>query len=150
MSGRAARVPDEDVDAAERLQRALDHGAERARVGDVAAHGERPDAIGLALQHLSPAREHRHVRAFPGERLGRREPKPGRRSADDRGAALEPEVHRYVFKTPTTSRTASADSFSIVCSSSVSSSSTISSTPPAPSLTGTPMYSRSMPYSPSR
>ena len=45
------------------------------------------------LQLLAPAREHRHVRAFLGERLGGREPKPGGRSADDRRPAAQPEVH---------------------------------------------------------
>src|SRR5207302_10175599 len=77
-----------------------------------------------------------------------REAHPGGGAAADRGPACEPEVQASV-STPTTSRTASAEAASADCSSSVSSSSMISSTPPVPSLTGTPMYRPSIPYSPS-
>ena len=45
----------------------------------------------------------------------------------------------YALRTPTTSRTASAEAPSAALSSSVRSSSTIASIPPAPSFTGTPM-----------
>ena len=75
---RAAAVPDEDVDAAERLHRLLDDGLEVARVRDVAAYGERADAVGLALEDVATPREHRHVRALGRERLRRREPEAGR------------------------------------------------------------------------
>ncbi len=49
-----------------------------------------------------------------------------------------PQAYRCV-NTPTTSRTAAAEVFSILFSSALSLSLTISSTPAAPSLTGTPM-----------
>src|ERR1041384_8244773 len=39
-AGRAAAVVDEDVDSAERLERAVDEGLEVGGVRDVAAHGE--------------------------------------------------------------------------------------------------------------
>src|SRR5205814_6152303 len=56
---RAAAVPDEDVEPAERFDGALDDGAQVAGVGHVAAHRERADAVRLALEHFAPAREHR-------------------------------------------------------------------------------------------
>ena len=43
---------------------------------------------------------------------------PDERAAHDRGAAFEPEIHRYAVRTPTTSRTAAADSSSTSRSSS--------------------------------
>ena len=39
------------------------------------------------------AREHRHVRAFGGQRLGAREAEAGRRAADEGGAAFQSEIH---------------------------------------------------------
>src|SRR5204862_2360418 len=53
---RAAAVPDQDVQTAERLDRPLDDGTQVARVPDVASDCERTDAVGLALEHLPPAR----------------------------------------------------------------------------------------------
>ena len=85
---RAAAVVDEDVDAAEGLDGAGDDALGVARVGDVAADGERADALRLALEQLAPAREHDDVGAFPGERLGGSQPDAGRGAADDRRPAL--------------------------------------------------------------
>ena len=83
-AGRAAAVVDEDVDPAEGLERPLHDALEVARIRQVAAHGEGADPLGLALEHVAAAGEHRHMRAFFGERFGDREPHPGRRAADDR------------------------------------------------------------------
>ncbi len=107
-----AAVPDEDVDAPERLYRLPHDGLEIARVRDVAAHGESADSVGLALEHVASPREHGHVCAFGTQRLGRRQAEPGRCAADDRGPAFETEIHGYESSRPTTSRTAPADSFS--------------------------------------
>ena len=90
---RAARVPDEDVDAAERLHGALDQPLEVRRIRHVAAYGERAEPVRLALELVAPAREHRHVRALVGERLGGCEAEAGRSSADDRRPAAQTEIH---------------------------------------------------------
>ncbi len=135
---RSARVVHEHVDPAEGLDRLLDEPLQVGRVRDVAAHAERSEAVGLAVERLAAPREHRDVRSLSGKRLGDTEPDPFRCTADDRGAASEAEVHQVV-STPTTSRTAAVDSSSQPRSSSVRSSSTICSIPAAPSLTGTPM-----------
>ena len=120
---RASAVPHEDVDAAERGNGLPDDRLEIARIRDVTAHGERTDPIRFALQHVTPPREHGHVRAFARQSLGRREAETGRCTAHDRSAASETEIHGYEVSKPTTSRTAPADSFSIACSSSFRSSS---------------------------
>ena len=91
--GRAARVPDEDVDAAERLECLRDEPLEICDVGDVAAHRERADAVGVALQLLAAPREHGHVRAFLGERLRGGEAEAGRGPADNRRPAAKTEIH---------------------------------------------------------
>src|ERR1041385_1041146 len=44
-----------------------------ARVGEVAADGERADSLRLALEDVAAAGEHRDLRALLGERLGCRE-----------------------------------------------------------------------------
>ena len=67
---RTGRVPDEDVEAAERLQRGRDRPLEVVRKRDVAADRERPDPVGLPLEHIPPPREHRDVCALARERLG--------------------------------------------------------------------------------
>ena len=137
---RAARVVDEDVDASVRVDGRLHEPLEVVGARHVADDGEAADPLGLALDELAAAREQDDVRALAGERLGDAEPDARRRAADDGRAAGEPEIHRYFFfRTPTTSRTAAADARSILFSSAVRRSFTISSTPPAPSLTGTPM-----------
>ena len=87
---RAAAVVHEDVDAAEGLERALDEALEVARVRQVAADGEGADPLGLALEDVAAAREHRDVRALVGERLRGCEAHPGRRAADDRRAPTKP------------------------------------------------------------
>ena len=51
----------------------VDEPLEIGRVRDVAADGERADPLGLALEHVAAAGEHRDVRALVGERLGDRE-----------------------------------------------------------------------------
>ena len=135
---RPAAVQDEDVDAAERVHRLLDELLEVPRVRDVAADCERAEPVGLALEDVAAAREHRHVRALACERLRAAEADSGRGAADDGGAAAEPEVHQVV-STETTSRTASAEAASASRSPSSRSSSISCSIPPAPSLTGTPM-----------
>src|SRR5919197_446590 len=127
-AGWPAAVVDEDVDPAEGLDRPVDEPAEIARRADVAADGERCQTFRLALEHVAAPGEHGHVGTLAGQRRGDRKPHAGGGAADDRGAPVEAEVH-YVVRTPTTSRTASADSRSAACSSSDRSSSTISSTP---------------------
>ena len=89
----AAAVPDEDVDASEGLDRALDDGVEITRIGDVAANRECAETFSFAHQHLAATREHRHVRSLPRERFCRRETEPGGGAADDRGSVFETEVH---------------------------------------------------------
>ena len=90
---RAAGVPDEHVDAAERLHGRLDRALEILGDRDVAADGERSDAVGLALEQVAPACEHRDVRAFGSEGLGRCEPEPGGRARDEGGAPFQSEIH---------------------------------------------------------
>ena len=87
---RAAAVVDEDVDAAEGLDGAPHQPLAVLRVGDVAADRQAADPLGLALEHLAPAGEHRDVGALLGERFGDREADPLRGAADDRGPVLEP------------------------------------------------------------
>src|SRR5207302_8265892 len=87
---RAAAVVHEDVDAAEGFERALDEALEVTRVRQVAANGERAEALGLALEEVAAAGEHRDLRAFLGEGFGGRESHAGGCAADDRGAATEP------------------------------------------------------------
>ena len=74
---RAAGVPDDDVDAAERLQRPLDETFKVGRVRDVAADSEGADPLRVQLQLLAAAREHRDVRTFGRQCLRRRKPEPG-------------------------------------------------------------------------
>ena len=138
---RAAAVVDEDVDPAEGRERAVDQSLEVGRVGDVAAHRERAQALGFLLQQLAPAREHRDVGALGRERLRDRQAHPREAPQTIAVRPLSPSSMRYPEEpsTPTTSRTASAEVFSAWRSSSLSSSSTISSIPLAPSFTGTPM-----------
>src|SRR5205085_7158153 len=92
--GRAWRWPaavvDEDVDPAERADRLLDEPVEVAGDRDVADDGERPEPLGLSLEHRAPPREHRDVRTLRRERLGDCESHARRRPADDRGATAEP------------------------------------------------------------
>ena len=72
---------------------ACDEPLEMLRDREVALHGERADPLGLALEQLPAAGEHRDVGAFGGEGLRDRETHPGRGAADDRRAAGEPEIH---------------------------------------------------------
>src|SRR6476619_3637477 len=156
----ATSVQDEDVDPTEGADGRLDEPLEMLGNREVTLYRERADTVGLPLQQLAPAAEHHDVRALRGKRLRGREAHSGRRAADDRRPSFEPHVHRgegypggckgrmkrrgsgrqaAVVSTPTTSRTADADSRSIVFSAAVSFSFTISSTPPETSRTGTPM-----------
>ena len=91
--GRAARVPDEDVEAAEGLDRLGDGALEILRQRHVAADGERAEAVRLALEHVARAREHRHVRAFGGEGLGARKAEARGGAADEGRAAFQSEIH---------------------------------------------------------
>ena len=91
--GRPARVPDDDVDAAERLHGEVDEPLEVGDVRHVAADSERADPVGLLLELLAAAGEHRDVCALFGECLCRCEPEPGRGAADDRSPSLEAEIH---------------------------------------------------------
>ena len=77
----------------EGLDRPLDEPLEVSWHRDVAADGEGAQPVGLALEHVAPAREHRDVRAFLGQGFGDAEPDAGRRAADDRRPSLEPEIH---------------------------------------------------------
>ena len=90
---RPAGVPDEDVEPAERLDRLRDGALEVLRERHVAADGERAEPVGLAFEHVAAPREHRHVRAFLGERLRACERQPGGGAADERGAPFQPEIH---------------------------------------------------------
>ena len=90
---RAARVPDEHVDAAERLHGALDEPLEIRRIGHISSYGERAQPVRLALELVAAAREHGHVGALVGERFSRSEPEAGRSSADDRRPAAQTEIH---------------------------------------------------------
>ena len=91
---RPARVPDEDVDPAERLDRAVDEPREVGAVRHVTPYGERADAVGVALEDVSAPREHRHVGAFRREGFRGGQPEAGRGSADDRRPAAQTEFHR--------------------------------------------------------
>src|SRR5947208_1076814 len=77
--------------------------------------GERAEPLGLALERVLAAREHDDVRALLDERFRDAETDPRRGAADDRGAPLQAKVHAdpyFFLRTPTTSRTAAAESFS--------------------------------------
>ena len=67
---RAARVVDDDVDAAEGFQRPLDEPLEVGGDGDVASDGKGTEPLGFTLEDVAPPGEHRDVRAFLGEGLG--------------------------------------------------------------------------------
>ena len=54
---------------------------------------ERAEPVGLALEQVAAATEHRDVRALADELLGNREAHARRGAADDRRPAAEPEVH---------------------------------------------------------
>ena len=91
--GRTAAVEHDDVERAEGADRRLDEPFEVLGDPEVSLHRERADAVGLSLEHLAAAGEHRDVRALPRERLGDREAHAGRAAADDRRAPLEPQFH---------------------------------------------------------
>ena len=164
---RAAAVQHEDVDPAERLDGRRRRGA-RDRRAAVRSPGTASAPIRAASRSTTSraAREHRHVRALGGERLGDREPHALRGAEHDRAPSVKAEIHRPgsvpgrtvqdVQSRRLSSRrpcagaqtslqhaddlaTAAAEALSIRFSSAESCSFTISSTPPAPSLTGTPM-----------
>ncbi len=94
----AASVPDEDVDAAEGGDGLLHSPLEVARRRDVAADGEpRRSVLPRARAGRAGGRQ-RDVRALGGERLGAREPEPGRRSGDERRATAQSEVHASALR----------------------------------------------------
>src|SRR4051812_10979693 len=149
---RAAGVPDEHVDAAERLEGALDEPLEVRSVGHISTYGERAQAVRFTLELVASPGEHRHVGAFLGKRFRRGQAEPRSGSADDRRPAAQTEIHwggtvarpgavttgptwilSYVVRTATTSRTASADAPSAACSESSRSTSRICSIPFDPS-----------------
>ena len=74
---RPAGVPDEDVEAAERLERRRDGAVGVLWEGHVSTYGERADSVCLTLELVAAPCEHRHVRSFGGECLGGCEPEPG-------------------------------------------------------------------------
>ena len=84
---------DDDVDAAESLDRLLDEALEVVRDCHVAADGEPAEPVRLALEGVAPPGEHGDIRALAGERLCDPQPDARRRAADDRRAAVEPEIH---------------------------------------------------------
>ena len=90
---RPAAVVDQDVDAAEGLDRALHEPLAVLRVRDVALDGQGSEPLRLGLDDLPPAREHRDVHLLGGEGLGDREAHSLRRPADDRRAAAQPKIH---------------------------------------------------------
>ena len=151
VRGGPPELCDDDVDAAEGFDRPLDEPLEVSGYGDVAADGECSQPVCFALEHIAPAREHRDVRAFLGQRFRDAEPDAGGRAADDRRPSLSPRStapegswralrRRYLcVRTETTSRTAAADALTAFFSSAERRSFTISSIPAAPSFTGTPM-----------
>jgi hypothetical protein len=90
---RAAGVPHEDVNPVEGLERLRDEAVEVSDVRDVAAHRERADPVGIPLELLAPAREHRHVRSLGGERLRGGLTEPRRGAANDRRPPPQTEIH---------------------------------------------------------
>ncbi len=90
---RAAAVPDEDVEAAEALDRGRDGALEIGVVGHVAGDRDAAEARRVLLELVGAAREEDDVRALLRERLGAREPEPGRGAADERGAPAQSEIH---------------------------------------------------------
>ena len=97
VAGRA-RVADQDVQAAEALDRGARHLGHLLGIGDVAGDGQSPatarlNAAGELLQAVGPAGRHHHVRAGVGEGLGERDAQPGRRPCHDRRSAAQvPQV----------------------------------------------------------
>ena len=74
--------------------RLLDELGEVLRDGQVAADRERADAVGLTLEHVAPAGEHRDVRALGSERFRDGEAHPRGGAADDRSLTPETQVHQ--------------------------------------------------------
>ena len=70
-----------------------DEPLEIGGVGQVSRHGERADPRRFALDHVAATGEHRHVRAFGGERLGDRQAHALRGAEHDGAASLKSEVH---------------------------------------------------------
>ena len=124
------------------IDRRLDQSLQVSRHCHVAGDGEPTETLRLPLERFGASREQHDVRALLGERFRDSTAYPRGRSADDGRPALQVEIHALYFflpRTATTSRTAAAEVRNIFRSSAVSLSVTTSSTPPAPSLTGTPM-----------
>jgi hypothetical protein len=71
----------------------VDEPLEVLRDGQVAADGERAEAVGLPLELVAPPGEHGDVRALGGECLGDSEAHPGGGAANDRGLAAQAEIH---------------------------------------------------------
>ncbi len=137
-SRRAARVVHEDVDAAVGVDGCLRRAA-RGRPALVTSPATARPPIRSASRSRS-SRRRANMTTFapsPASDSAMPRPMPGGRAADDRRAAARARDPRYfLFRTPTTSRTAAADARSIFFSSAVRRSFTISSTPAAPSFTG--------------
>ena len=90
---RAAAVPDEDVETAEAVDGGRDGALESSVVGHVPDYGDAAQPGCVLLELVGAAREEDDVRALLRERLGAREPEPGRGAADERGAPAQPEIH---------------------------------------------------------
>jgi hypothetical protein len=89
----ATRVPDDDVDAAERLDGLRDDTLEIADIRHVTPYPKRADPVCLPVELLAAAGEHGDVCAFVGEGFSRRQPETGRCAADDRGPAAKTKLH---------------------------------------------------------
>ena len=98
-AGRGAGVVDHDVDAAERLVRLLDEVlgvgvlAQVGRDGDDLAVGRARDLGGGGFQHVLAARADRDIDALLGEREGDALADALAAAGDERGLAVELQVH---------------------------------------------------------
>ena len=64
--------------------------------------GDSAEPRRVPIELVGAAREENDVRAFLRQRLGTSEPEPGRRAADERGAALQSEIHGGTLTTEAT------------------------------------------------
>ena len=145
-------IDDQRVEARKRCAGGLDDSTRGFGIGKVSLDELDPErrrrargSFGIGTPRLRGVVERPAVDEDVGPQLDQAacdresDPRTPADAGDERSAAGKRLLGVQVVSTPTTSRTASADSFSIVCSSSESSSSITSSIPPRPSLTGTPM-----------
>jgi hypothetical protein len=106
------------------MDRAIDDGARRRRVGDIAAGGDRPPAGARNLleqgfrERLGPPEVYDDGRAGLGERPRDDAPDPARRARDERGVPrkIDRDGHDDVPSYPNTTRMIRADNITIVAS----------------------------------